>query len=60
MTAVAHKLVRIVYHLVTTQQEYDASVFEHLEKRNLDPKRARLQTHAKELGFLIVPLEFVP
>jgi transposase len=60
MTAVAHKLARIVYHLITTQQEYDASVFQHLEKRNQDRKRARLQLQAKELGFQIVPLEVVP
>ena len=60
MTAVAHKLARIVYHLITTQHEYDASVFQHLEKRNQDRKRARLQMQAKELGFQIVPLEVVP
>jgi transposase len=60
MTAVAHKLARIVYHLITTQQEYDASVFQHLEKRNQDRKRARLQLQAKELGFQMVPLEVVP
>lgn len=60
MTAVAHKLARIVYHLITTQHEYDASVFQHLEKRNQDRKRARLQVQAKELGFQIVPLEVVP
>ena len=60
MTAVAHKLARIVYHLITTQHEYDASVFQHLEKRNQDRKRARLHVQAKELGFQIVPLEVVP
>ncbi|HEX4170353.1 MAG TPA: transposase [Bryobacteraceae bacterium] len=60
MTAVAHKLARIVYHLITTQHEYDASVFQHLEKRNQERKRARLQVQAKELGFQIVPLEVVP
>jgi transposase len=60
MTAVAHKLTRIVYHLVTNQQEYDASVFQHLEKRNQDRKRARLQVQAKELGFHLVPVQLVP
>jgi transposase len=60
MTAAAHKLARIVYHLITTRQEYDASVFQHLEKRNQDRKRARLQVQAKELGFQIMPLEVVP
>jgi transposase len=60
MTAVAHKLARIVYYLVTNQQEYDASVFQHLEKRNQDRKRARLQVQAKELGFHLVPVQLVP
>ena len=27
MTATAHKLARIVYYMITTQQEYDATVF---------------------------------
>jgi transposase len=60
MTAAAHKLARIVYHLITTQQEYDASVFQHLEKRNLDRKVTRLQAQARELGLQIVALEAVP
>jgi len=60
MTAAAHKLARIVYHLVTNQQEYDASVFPHLEKRNQDRKRARLQVQAKEFGFHLVPVHPVP
>lgn len=60
MTAVAHKLARIVYHLITTQHEYDASVFQHLEKRNQDRKMARLHVQAKELGFHLVPAQSVP
>jgi len=60
MTAAAHKLARIVYHLITTRQEYDASVFHHLEKRTQDRKRARLQVQAKELGFHLVPVQAVP
>ena len=33
MTATAHKLARIVYHMVTTQQEYDATIFQQQEQR---------------------------
>jgi transposase len=60
ITAVAHKLARIVYHLITTQHEYDGSVFQHLEKRNQDRKMARLHVQAKELGFHLVPAQSVP
>ena len=32
ITATAHKLARIVYHLVTACQEFEATVFESLER----------------------------
>jgi len=28
MTATAHKLAGIVYHMITTRQEYDATIFQ--------------------------------
>jgi hypothetical protein len=60
MTAAAHKLARIVYHMVTKQQEYDASVFQEHERRNQDRKRAKLYAQAKELGLQLVPMGVVP
>jgi transposase len=60
MTAAAHKLARIVYHMVTTQQEYDASVFQAQEQRTQDRKRAKLLSQAKAVGFQLVPVESVP
>ncbi len=60
MTAVAHKLARIVYHMVTTQQEYDTTVFQEQERRTQDRKRAKLQSQAKAMGFQLVPVESVP
>lgn len=60
ITAVAHKLARIVYHLITTQQEYNATIFEELERRTQDRKRRRLHVQAKELGFRLVAIESVP
>jgi hypothetical protein len=60
MTAAAHKLARIMYHMVTTQQEYDATVFQEQERRTQDRKRARLHAQAKELGLQLVPVEIVP
>lgn len=55
MTAAAHKLARIVYYMVSTRQEYDATVFQEQERRTQDRKRAKLQAQARELGFQLVP-----
>ena len=56
MTAAAHKLARIVYHMVTTRQEFDATVFEALERRSQHHKHLRLRAQARELGFDLVKL----
>jgi len=60
MTATAHKLARIVYHMVTTQQEYDATIFHEQERRRRDRRTAKLHAQARELGFHLVPLHSVP
>jgi transposase len=60
ITAVAHKLARIIYHMVTTQQEYDGTVFHEQERRAQERKRNRLLAQAKELGFQLVPVDVVP
>jgi len=60
MTATAHKLARIVYHMVTTQQEYDTTVFQQQEQRRRLHKSARLHAQARELGFQLVPINVVP
>jgi len=60
MTATAHKLARIIYHMVTAQQEYDATVFQQQEQRRRLQKSARLHAQARELGFQLVPIKVVP
>ena len=45
MTATAHNLARIVYHMVTTQQEYDATVFQQQEQRRRLQKSASDYLH---------------
>jgi transposase len=47
MTAAAHKLARIVYHMITTHQEYDSTVFQELERRVQDRKRMKLRAQAR-------------
>jgi len=60
ITAVAHKLARIVYHLITNQLEYDATIFKDQERRAQDRKRNRVLSMARELGLQLVPVEAVP
>lgn len=60
LTALAHKLARIIYHLVTKQQEYDATIFQELERRTQDRKRTKLYAQAKEFGLQLVPASSVP
>lgn len=60
VTAAAHKIARIIYHMVANQQEYDVTAFQNQEKRAKERKQTRLQAQAKELGFQLVPLEEVP
>ena len=56
LTAAAHKLARIVYHMVTTRQEFDATVFESLGRSCQHRKQIRLRAQARELGFDLVKL----
>jgi transposase len=56
MTATAHKLARIVYHMVTSQQPYDTTIFQKQEERRTLQKSLRLRTMARDLGFQLVPV----
>jgi hypothetical protein len=60
ITAAAHKLARIVYHLLTMQQPYDESIFIQQEMRFRKRTEARLRAQARELGFQLLPVEAVP
>jgi len=55
ITATAHKLARIYYHLVTTQQAYDESVFAKNEAREAKRRVERLKREATALGFALSP-----
>ena len=53
ITATAHKLARIYYHLVTTQEAYDASVFAKNEERETMRRTERVLREAKALGLVL-------
>lgn len=56
ITATAHKLARIIYHLVTTRTAYDESVFRNEEQKQTLRLQHRLQRNARSLGFQLVPI----
>ena len=57
ITAAAHKLARIIFHLVTTKQPYDESIYARNEAAYNRRMRARLDKQAKALGLKLVPIE---
>ena len=57
ITAAAHKLARIIFHLVTTRQEFDDSRFAADQLRYERRQEAKLRSKAKALGFQLIPVE---
>jgi transposase len=55
ITAAAHKLARIVYHMLSTRQPYDESILRKHEQQFRGRAEARLRAQAKALGYSIVP-----
>ena len=55
ITATAHKLARIVFHLLTTKEAYNESVFMRCEEEAQKRAELRLKKHAAQLGFQVIP-----
>lgn len=55
ITAIANRLARLVYHLISTKQEYDESKFAAAEARHNERKIHMLTRKARALGFTLVP-----
>ena len=60
ITAAAHKLARIIFHLVTTHQEFDDSHFAADQLRFHKHQLAKFRAKARALGFQLMPLEHAP
>jgi transposase len=56
ITATAHKLARIIYHMLTTRNPYDESIFEKEQQKQALRLHKRLTKQAKSLGFQLVPI----
>jgi transposase len=57
ITATAHKLARIVYHLLGTKEAYNESVFHKSEADTIRRAEYRLRKQAAQLGFKVIPSE---
>ena len=57
ITATAHKLARIIYHLVNTGKPFDESVFSGQEELHRKRLERRIRRQAKSLGFQLVECE---
>jgi transposase len=57
ITATAHKLARIIYHLLTTGEPYHETVFAEYEKQHRLRTITRLKAQVRALGFRLVPSE---
>jgi len=57
ITAAAHKLARIIFHLVTTRQEFDDTRFAADQLRYVKRQETKLRAKAHALGFQLIPLE---
>jgi len=55
ITATAHKLARIVFHVLSTKEPYDENVFCRSEAETLKRAETRLRLQAAHLGFQIIP-----
>lgn len=56
ITATAHKLARILYHMVTTGHAYDETICAQNEVQNRQRMEARLRKQAREFGLQLVAL----
>ena len=57
ITATAHKLARIVYHLLGTKEAYNESVFHKSEADTIRRAEYRLRKQAAQFGFQVIPSE---
>jgi hypothetical protein len=57
LTATAHKVARIIYHLVTTGQPFDESHFAADQTRYQQRQQAKLRAKARALDFQLVAIQ---
>ena len=56
ITATAHKLARIIYHMLKTRQPYDPAVLQATDQRRHQRDIAALKRRAAKLGYALQPV----
>ncbi len=56
ITATAHKLARVIYHLIKNQSAFDETIFAEQEKIHKKRLEKRVIKQAKEMGYQLVPV----
>jgi hypothetical protein len=56
ITAAAHKLARIIFHLISAHQEFDDSKLAADQQRYQKRQEAKLHAKAKSMGYALIPL----
>lgn len=59
ITAAAHKLARIIFHLISNRQEFDDSKFAADQIRHQKRQEIKLRAKARSMGYELIPLEHV-
>lgn len=57
ITAAAHKLARIIFHLISSRQEFDDSKFAADQLRFQKRQETKLRAKAKSMGYELIPIE---
>ena len=56
ITATAHKIARILYHVLLTKQPYAETVFHRCDEQAQQRAEMRLRKQAAQLGFQLLPI----
>jgi transposase len=56
ITAMAHRMARIIWHLITHRVAFDMSIFEAQEKAHQIRRLKRLSSFAHQMGYQLTPL----
>ena len=60
VTATAHKLARIVYHMLSSKEPYSETVLAHCDQQASTRAETRLRNQAAKLGFQLMPISEQP
>ena len=60
ITATAHKLARVVYHVLHSKEPYTETVFQRCDEQEQQRAEMRLRKHAAQLDFQLLPISTNP